>query len=148
MSGNVTINEGRTAILLLFIRVMLAGSILFLHSPIGQLMSLWQASQIISPGAFPDSVLLQNAAVPMVFFIGAVMLTIGFKTRFTAVALLLLLAFASVLNLLLIGSPGSALDWLPRIAFILGLLVPAKFGAGRWSIDGLMEPRLAPRAVQ
>ena len=147
MSGNVTINEGRTAILLLFIRVMLAGSILFLHSPIGQLMSLWQASQIISPGAFPDSVLLQNAAVPMVFFIGAVMLTIGFKTKFTAVALLLL-AFASVLNLLFIGSPGNALDWLPRIAFIFGLLVPAKFGAGRWSIDGLMEPRLAPRAVQ
>jgi uncharacterized membrane protein YphA (DoxX/SURF4 family) len=131
---------------LLFIRIFIA-SFLFLHS-IGQLMSFWQASQIISSGAFPDLVLLQNAALPIVFFIGAVMLMIGFKTKITAIVLLPLLAGTSVLAWVLVGAPDSPLTWGLRLWIIVVLLDPAIFGAGRWSVDGLIAARLAARDAQ
>lgn len=146
MSGNATINERRTAIMVVVLRAMLAG-LLLLHA-VSQLMEFWRASQIVSPGAFPDPVVLANAAMPMVLVIGAIMLAIGLMTRFTALALMLLLAAASVIDLLLFGAAGSALDWLPRFGVMIGLLVPFVTGGGRLSIDGLMEARFEPRAAQ
>lgn len=148
MSGSATINEGRTAAAYLFIRVMLVGLLLYLYSPIGQLLSFWQASQIISPGAFPDLVLLQNSAVPMVYVIAAVLLTIGFMTKFTAGTLLGILVAVGVLEWMAIDSLARALDWLPRLTIIFGLAIPAMFGAGRWSVDGLIAARLSARAAQ
>ena len=146
MSGNATINERRTAIVMVVLRTMLAG--LLLLYAVSQLAAFRQASPIVSPGAFPDSAMLANAAMPMLFVIGAIMLMIGLKTRFTALALMLLLAVASVLDLLLFGAAGSALTWLPRFGVMIGLLVPFVTGGGRLSIDGLMESRLASHAAQ
>jgi putative oxidoreductase len=146
MSGNAKINERRTAILMLGMRTVLAG-LLLVHA-IAQLTAFWRAAQIVSPGAFANPVLLFSAAVPIVIFIGAGMLMIGFKTRFTALALMLLLAVASVMDLLLFGAVGSALDWLPRFSVMGGLLVVFVTGAGRLSIDGWTESRLAPRTAQ
>lgn len=145
MSGNARINERLTNGLLLFLRIAGAG-FLFLHCT-GQLMSFWQAAQIIGPGAFP--VLLTNAAVPLMFFMGAVMLAVGFKTRFTAIAMVVLLAGTSLLALALSGSLGiGTLNVWERLTVIFLLPQFVIFGAGRWSVDGLMEARLEPRAAQ
>jgi uncharacterized membrane protein YphA (DoxX/SURF4 family) len=146
MSGTAKINEGRTAAAYLFIRIMLAGFLL-MHST-GQLMAFWQASRIINPGAFLEPVLLQNAALPLAFFIGAVMLIVGFKARFAAITLLVLLAGTSAIALVVFGSLGGVLNWAERLTVILGLVIPAMDGAGRLSIDGLMASRIAARAAQ
>lgn len=148
MSGNAKSNVGYAAdIVISIVRAMLA-AFLLVHA-VGQLRAFWQASQIINPGAFPDPVMLANIVVPTVIFIGAIMLTLGFKTRFTALTLMLLLACASVIDLLLVGAAGSALDWLSRLTVTLGLLVPFVTGGGRLSVDGLMEePSPAPRTAQ
>jgi len=148
MSGSVTTSEGPAAIWLLFVRVMMTVFLLHFHSPIGQLMALWQASQIISPGAFPDPVLIQNAAVPMLLVAGAFLVTIGFKTRFMAIALLLILVGVSALELMSIDSLAGAREWFPRLSVIFCLLAAARFGAGRWSVDGLIAARLTARAAQ
>jgi uncharacterized membrane protein YphA (DoxX/SURF4 family) len=145
MSGNAKFYEPWTSGLLLFIRISLAG-FLVLHC-IGQLMSFWQAAQIIGPGAFP--VLLTNAAVPLMFFIGAVVLAIGFKTRFAAIAMMVLLAGTTLIALALSGSLGfGRLNVLERLTVIFLLPQLVIFGAGRLSIDGLLEARLASRAAQ
>lgn len=72
------------------------------------------------------------------------LLAVGLKIRFTALALMLLLAVAGLMNLLLLGAVGSALDWLPRFSIMGGLVVVFVPGAGSLSIDGLMEARFAP----
>jgi len=145
MSGNAKFNETRTSGLLLFLRISMAG-FLVLHC-YGQLMAFWQASQIIGPGAFP--VLLPNAALPLMFLIGALMLAIGLKTRFAAIAMMVLLAGTSLVALVLSGSLGAgALNGLERLTVMLVLVQPVIFGAGRWSVDGLTAARLASRAAQ
>ena len=122
MSGNATTNERLMNGLLLFIRLGMAG-FLYVHC-IGQLMAFWQAAQIIGLGAFP--VLLTNAAIPLMFFIGAVMLALALS-----------------------GSLGvGALNAPLRLTVILLLLQPVIFGGGRWSVDGLITARLAARAAQ
>jgi uncharacterized membrane protein YphA (DoxX/SURF4 family) len=145
MSGNAKFYEPWTSGLLLFIRISLAG-FLILHC-FGQLMSFWQAARIIGPGAFP--VLLTNAAVPLMFFMGAVMLAIGFKTRFAAIAMIVLLAGTSLIALATSGSLGfGALNAPVRLTVILLLAQLVMLGAGRFSVDGLIAARLAVRAAQ
>lgn len=145
MSGSAKINERRTSGVLLFLRIALAG-FLVLHC-YGQLMAFWQAAQIIGPGAFP--VLLTNAAVPLMFFIGAVMLVIGFKTRFAAVAMVVLLAGTSLFALMLSGSlGGGTLNVWERLTVIFGLPQLVIFGSGRWSVDRLIAARLAAPVAQ
>ena len=73
MSGSVKFYEPWTSGLQLLNRIGLAG-FLVVHC-FGLLMAFWQAAQIIGPSAFP--VLLTNAAIPLMFFIGAIMLAIG-----------------------------------------------------------------------
>ena len=146
MSGSVRVNARRTAILTVLMRTTLAG-LLLVHA-IGQLTAFWRASQIVGAGALPNPVVLFSAAVPMVVIVGAIMLAVGLKARFAALALMLLLAVASVMDLLLFGAVGSALDWLPRFSVMGGLLVVFMTGAGRLSIDGLMESRLAAGTAQ
>lgn len=145
MSGSAKVNERRTSGVLLFLRVALAG-FLVLHC-YGQLMAFWQAAQIIGPGAFP--VLLTNAAVPLMFLMGAIMLAIGFKTRFAAVAMVVLLVGTSLFALVLSGSLGwGALNVGERLTVIFGLPQLVIFGAGRWSVDGLIAARRAVRVAQ
>lgn len=145
MSGNATPRVSFTSGFLLFSRITMAG-FLFVYC-IGQLITFWQAAQIIGPGAFP--VLLINAAVPLMFFIGAVLLAIGFKTRFAAIAMVVLLAGTSLFALAMSGSLGNgALNVWGRLAIIFLLGQPIVFGAGRWSIDGLLAARVAARAAQ
>jgi uncharacterized membrane protein YphA (DoxX/SURF4 family) len=91
--------------------------------------------------------MLVNAAVTMVIVTGAIMLTVGLMIRFTALALMLLLPVASMIDLVLFGAAGSALDWLPRFTVMFGLLVPFVTGGGGLSIDAMMESRLAPCAA-
>ena len=67
------------------------------------------------------------------------MLTVGLVICFTALALMLLLAVASVIDLVLFGAAGSALDWLPRFTVMFGLLVPFVTGGGGLSIDAVMR---------
>ena len=130
---------------LLFIRIIMAGFLL-LHC-VGQLMAFWQAAQIVGAGAFP--VLLTNAAIPLMFFIGAVMLTVGFLTRFAAIAMIVLLAGTSLIALVMSGSLGiGALNGPERLTVIFALALLVMFGAGRWSVDGLIAARLAVRAAQ
>lgn len=144
MSGNAKFSEPWTSRLLLFLRISLAG-FLVLHC-FSQLMAFWQASQIIGPGAFP--VLVTNAAVPLVFFIGAIMLTVGLRTRFAALAMMVVLAGTSLVALVSSGSlGGGALNGPERLTVILALFQPVIFGAGKISIDGLIAARLAARAA-
>jgi uncharacterized membrane protein YphA (DoxX/SURF4 family) len=80
----------------------------------------------------------------VIVIIGAVMLAAGLMIRFAALALMLLLALASVIDLVLFGAAGGAGDWLPRFTVMFGLLVPFVTGGGALSMDALMETRLAP----
>ncbi|MBX9773484.1 MAG: DoxX family protein [Xanthobacteraceae bacterium] len=145
MSGSVKFYEPWTSGLLLFLRISLAG-FLILHC-FGQLMAFWQAAQIIGPGAFP--VLLTNAAVPLMFFMGAIMLAIGFKTRFAAIAMLVLLTSTTLFALVLSGSLGfGRLNLMERLTVILVLLQPVLLGPGKMSIDAVMAARFAARAAQ
>lgn len=113
---------------------------------IGQLMAFWQAAQIIGPEAFP--VLLTNAAVPLMFFVAAVTLAIGFKTRFAAITMAVLLAGTSLFAIALSGSIGDgALNGSLRVMVILLSLQLAISGGGRWSVDGLLAARLAVRTA-
>ena len=143
MSGSAGINERRTAIFLVGFRALLAG-LLLVHA-IPQLVSFWQASLITGPGI---AVMLANAAVPMAISIGAVMIAIGLKTRFMAVAMIVMLATATVLDLVLFGSPSSTLDWMARLSVMLALVSLFLLGAGRLSIDGLRASRIAAHAAQ
>lgn len=143
MPGNAKL-ERLTSGLQLFLRISMAG-FLIVHC-YGQLMAFWQAAQIIGLGAFP--VLLQ-AAIPMMFFTGAIMLAIGFKTRFAAIAMVVLLAGTSLIALAMSGSLGfGALNAPLRLTVIFLLLQLAILGAGRLSVDGLIAARLAFRAAQ
>ena len=142
MSGQARWDVRRSDITNAFLRVMLA-AVLLVHA-VSQWTALWRASQINGPGAFPEVAMFVNAAVTMVIVTGAIMLTVGLVIRFTALALMLLLAVASVIDLVLFGAAGSALDWLPRFTVMFGLLVPFVTGGGGLSIDALMESRLAP----
>jgi uncharacterized membrane protein YphA (DoxX/SURF4 family) len=142
MSGQARWGVSRFDITNVFLRVMLA-AVLLVHA-VGQWTAFWRASQINGPGAFPEGAMFVNAAVTMVIVTGAIMLTVGLVIRFTALALMLLLAVASVLDLVLFGAAGNALDWLPRFTLMFGLLVPFVTGAGGLSIDAMMEARLAP----
>lgn len=144
MSGSAGISERRTAIFLVAFRALLAGLLLVHATP--QLVAFWQTSQIISPGG--SAVMLANAAVPMAIFVGAVMIAIGFKTRSMAIAMIVLLATATVLDLVLVDSPSSTLDWMARLSVMLALVSLFLLGAGRLSIDGLMASRIAAHAAQ
>ena len=142
MSGQARWDVRRSDITNAFLRVMLA-AVLLVHA-VCQWTAFWRASQINGPGAFPEVAMFVNAVVTMVIVTGAIMLTVGLVIRFTALALMLLLAVASVIDLVLFGAAGSALDWLPRFTVMFGLLVPFVTGGGGLSIDALMESRLAP----
>ncbi len=83
--------------------------------------------------------LFQNAAVPIALLIGAILVTIGFKTRFTAITLIVVLVGRRRTRLVSIDSLAGALDWMPRLTVIFGLVIPSMTGAGRLSIDGLRE---------
>jgi uncharacterized membrane protein YphA (DoxX/SURF4 family) len=145
MSGSVKFYEPWTSGLLLFLRIALAG-FLVVHC-FGLLMALWQSAQIIGPSAFP--VLLTNAALPLMFFIGAIMLAIGFMTRFTAIAMLVLLTGTTLIALVLSGSLGiGRLNLLERLTVVFLLPQLVIFGAGRFSVDGLIAARLAVRSAQ
>jgi uncharacterized membrane protein YphA (DoxX/SURF4 family) len=145
MSGSVKFYEPWTSSLQLLNRIGLAG-FLVVHC-FGLLMAFWQAAQIIGPGAFP--VLLTNAAVPLMFFIGAIMLAIGFKTRFAAIAMIVLLAGTTLIALAMSGSLGiGALNAPLRLTVILLLLQLVILGAGKLSIDAVMAARFAARAAQ
>jgi uncharacterized membrane protein YphA (DoxX/SURF4 family) len=146
MSGNATRALGRADVANAFVRIVLA-ALLMAHAG-AQLIAFWQASQIINPRGFPDAVMILNAAVPNLMLLAAIALAMGFKTRATALALMLLIAGASVLGLLLFGAAGGVVDWLPRLGIMIGLLVPFVTGGGRLSIDGLIEAQLAPRTVR
>ena len=144
MSGNAT-TERVVNGLQLFIRLGMAG-FLYVHC-IGLLMAIWQSVQIIGLGE--SAVLLPTAAIPMMFFIGAVMLAIGFKTRFTAIAMIVLLAGTTLFALASSGSLGiGALTGPLRLTVILLLLQLVILGPGRWSVDGLIAARVAARAAQ
>jgi uncharacterized membrane protein YphA (DoxX/SURF4 family) len=145
MSGQARWDVNRSDITNVFLRVMLA-AVLLVHA-VSQWTALWRASQVNAPGAFPEAALFVNAAVTMVIVTGAIMLTVGLVIRFTALALMLLMAVASVIDLVLFGAAGSALDWLPRFTVMFGLLVPFVTGGGGLSIDAVMESRLAPCAA-
>jgi uncharacterized membrane protein YphA (DoxX/SURF4 family) len=145
MSGQSRRDASRSDITNVFLRVTLA-AVLLVHAA-NQWTALWRASQINGPGAFPEVAMLVNAAVTMVIVTGAIMLTVGLVIRFTALALMLLMAVASVIDLVLFGAAGSALDWLPRFTVMFGLLVPFVTGGGGLSIDAVMESRLAPCAA-
>lgn len=145
MSGNATCALGRADVANAVIRIVLA-ALLIGHAGV-QLAAFWQASQIINPRGFPDAVMILNAAVPNVILLMAIALVVGFRTRAAALALMLLIASASVFGLLLFGAAGVVPDWLPRLGIMIGLLVPFVTGGGRLSIDGLIEARLAPRTV-
>jgi len=142
MSGQAKWDVSRSDITNVILRVMLA-AVLLVHA-VSQCTALWRASQINGPGAFPEVVMLIYAAVPMLIVTGAIMLTVGLVIRFTALALMLLLAVASMINLVLFGAAGSALDWLPRFTVMFGLVVPFVTGGGGLSIDALMESRPTP----
>jgi uncharacterized membrane protein YphA (DoxX/SURF4 family) len=142
MSGQARWDVSRSDITNVILRVMLA-AVLLVHA-VSQWTALWRASQITTPGAFPEVAMLVYALVPMVIITGAIMLTAGVMIRFTALALMLLLAVASVIDLVLFGAAGTALDWLPRFTVMFGLLVPFVTGGGGLSIDAVMESRLAP----
>ena len=145
MSGQARWDVNRSDITNVFLRVMLA-AVLLVHAA-GQWTALWRASQVNTPGAFPEAALFVHAAVTTVIVTGAIMLTVGLVIRFTALALMLLMAVASVIDLVLFGAAGSALDWLPRFTVMFGLLVPFVTGGGGLSIDAVMESRLAPCAA-
>jgi uncharacterized membrane protein YphA (DoxX/SURF4 family) len=140
MSGQVRWDVSRSDITDVFLRAMLA-AVLLVHA-VSQWTAFWRASQITGPGAFPEAAML--VVVPMVMVTGAIMLAAGLMIRFTALALMLLLALASVIDLVLFGAAGSALDWLPRFTVMFGLLVPFVTGGGGLSIDAAMESRLEP----
>lgn len=142
MSGQARWDVNRFDITNAFLRVMLA-AVLLVHA-VSQCAALWRASQIGGPGAFPEVAMFVNAAVTVVIVTGAIMLAVGLMIRFVALALMLLLAVASVIDLVLFGAAGSALDWLPRFTVMFGLLVPFVTGGGGLSIDAVMESRLAP----
>jgi uncharacterized membrane protein YphA (DoxX/SURF4 family) len=146
MSGNARCALGGADIGNAFVRIVLA-ALLVAHAG-AQLVAFWQASQIINPKGFPDAVMILNAAVPNVMLLAAIALALGFKTRAMALALMLLIASASVVGLLLFGAAGGALDWLPRLGIMIGLLVPFVTGGGRLSIDGLMEARFTPHMAE
>ena len=145
MFGQARWDVSRSDITNVFLRVMLA-AVLLVHA-VCQCTAFWRASQFNGPGAFPEVAMFVNVAVTLVIVTGAVMLTIGLVIRFTALALMLLLAVASMIDLVLFGAAGSALDWLPRFTVMFGLLVPFVTGGGGLSIDALMESRLAPCAA-
>jgi uncharacterized membrane protein YphA (DoxX/SURF4 family) len=145
MFGQAKWDVSRSDITNVFLRVMLA-AVLLVHAA-GQWAAFWRASLINSPGAFPEVAMFVNAAVATVIITGAVMLTVGLLIRFTSLALMLLVAVASVVDLVLFGAAGSALDWLPRFTVMFGLLVPFVTGGGSLSVDALMESRLAPCAA-
>jgi uncharacterized membrane protein YphA (DoxX/SURF4 family) len=145
MSGQSRWDVSRSDITNVFLRVMLAAVLLV--QAVCQWTAFWRASQINGSGAFPEVAMFVNAAVAMVIVTGAVMLTVGLVIRFTALGLMLLLAVASVIDLVLFGAAGSAFDWLPRFTVMFGLLVPFVTGGGGLSIDGVMESRLAPCAA-
>ena len=145
MSGNATPRVSFTSGFLLFTRISMAWFLLW-HC-IDQLMAFWQATQIVGLGA--SAVLLTNAAVPLMFFMGAIMLAIGFQTRFAAITMVVLMAGTSLLALAMSGSLGAgALNWPARLTVIFFLPQLVIFGAGRWSVDGLIAARLAARAAQ
>lgn len=140
MSGQARWDVSRSDITNAFMRAMLA-AVLLAHA-VSQWAAFWRASQFTGPGAFPEAAML--VVVPMMMATGAIMLAAGLMIRFTALALMLLLAVASVIDLVLFGAAGSALDWLPRFTVMFGLLVPFVTGGGGLSIDAAMESRLAP----
>lgn len=142
MSGQARWDVSCSDITNVILRVMLA-AVLLVHA-FSQCTVLWRASQFNGPAAFPEVAMVIYAAVPMLIVAGAIMLTVGLVIRFTALALMLLLAVASMINLVLFGAAGSALDWLPRFTVMFGLLVPFVTGGGGLSIDALMKSRLAP----
>ena len=142
MSWQARWDVSRSDITNALLRVMLAAVLLV--QAVGQWTALWRASQINSPGGFPEVAIFVNAAVTMTIVAGAIMLTVGLVIRFSALALMLLLAVASVIDLVLFGAAGSAFDWLPRFTVMFGLLVPFVTGGGGLSIDALMESRPAP----
>jgi uncharacterized membrane protein YphA (DoxX/SURF4 family) len=143
MSGQARWDVSRSDITNAFMRAMLA-AVLLAHA-VSQWTAFWHASQFAGPSAFPEAAML--VVVPMVMATGAIMLAAGLMIRFTALALMLLLAVASVIDLVLFGAAGSALDWLPRFTVMFGLLVPFVTGGGGLSIDAAMESRLAPCGV-
>jgi uncharacterized membrane protein YphA (DoxX/SURF4 family) len=135
MSGNAKLSNGMMDFLYLFIRVALSGYLLV--TPLLQLMSFAQVASIIGAKGF-----FLVAAVPMLIVIGATVLAIGLKTRVTAIALLLLMAGlnSTYFYEVLIGASDSAFDW-RLVAILSGLMVVAMLGAGRLSVDGLLEAR-------
>jgi uncharacterized membrane protein YphA (DoxX/SURF4 family) len=145
MSGQSRWDVSRSDITDVFLRVMLA-AVLLVHAA-NQWTALCRASQINGSGGFPEVAMLVNAGMTMVIVTGAIMLAIGLVIRFTALALMLLLPVASMIDLVLFGAAGSALDWLPRFTVMFGLLVPFVTGGGGLSIDAMMESRLAPCAA-
>jgi uncharacterized membrane protein YphA (DoxX/SURF4 family) len=145
MSGSVKFYEPWTSGLQLLNRVGLAG-LLVVHC-FGLLMAFWQAALIIGLGAFP--VLLPNAAIPLMFLMGAIMLAIGFKTRFAAITMIVLLAGTTLIALATSGSLGmGALNAPLRLTVILLLLQLVILGAGKVSLDAVLAARFAARAAQ
>ena len=59
------------------------------------------------------------------------------------------MAGTSLFALAMSGSlDAGALNWPARLSVIFFLLLLVFFGAGRWSVDGLIAARLAVRAAQ
>jgi uncharacterized membrane protein YphA (DoxX/SURF4 family) len=145
MSGNARRGMVRADIVNAIVRIMLA-ALLTAHAG-SRLVTFWQASQTVNPKGFPDALMMLNAAVPNLLVLAAIALAIGFMTRAVAFALMLLIASASVIDLLLFGATGGVLDWLPRLGVMIGLVVPFVTGGGQLSVDGLMERGPAQSSV-
>jgi uncharacterized membrane protein YphA (DoxX/SURF4 family) len=140
MHGNVGYEIDRADIAHAIIRLMLA-SMLLMHA-LSQLVALWPVAPVLDGPS--DAVILAGAAAATGILLGAILLIIGFKTRPAAIALILLVAGVTLFDLMVTGAAGSALDFLPRLTVMIGLLLPAAIGGEGLSVDGRTPPTLRP----
>ncbi len=116
--------------ILLIARLLLAH--MFLFSGINKIMSYEASAQYMASGGVPGALL---PAVILLEVLGAVMLIIGFKTRWAAWGLAGFSVLAALLYHLDFGNQMQLIAFMKNLTIAGGLLVLAEHGPGKLSID-------------
>lgn len=113
-------------------------TLIFLLSGIQKIPNFSGTKQYMAAAGMPLTDLFLVAAI-IIEIVGAILIMIGFKTKWAALALIIFMIPATLIFHTNFADQIQMIMFMKNLSMLGGLLLLAAYGAGNWSLDGQMK---------
>lgn len=113
-------------------------TLIFLLSGIQKIPNFNGTKQYMAAAGMPLTDLFLVAAI-IIEIVGAILIFIGFKTKWAALALIIFMIPVTLIFHTNFADQIQMIMFMKNLSMLGGLLLLAAYGAGNWSLDGKMK---------